>query len=107
MLIKNRLKPIALAGDLRQAFLQVCIRLEDRDALRFHWIKNRDVSNVEVLRFTCALFGLAQSPFLLGGTLQQHLESLKERYPKEMEEIKEPVVDDVITDGEPKKGCAS
>lgn len=33
-------------------------------------------------------FGLAQSPFLLGGTLQQHLESLKEGYPKEMEEIK-------------------
>ena len=91
---------MALADDLKQAFLQVRIRLEDRDALRFHWIKNRDVSNVEVLRFTRALFGLVQSPFLLGGTLQQHLESLKERYPKEVEEIKKSLyVDDVITSG--------
>ena len=79
------------ANVLKQAFLQVRIRLEDRDALRFHWIKNRDVSNVEVLRFTRALFGLVQSPLLLGGTLQQHLESLKERYPKEAGKKKEPV----------------
>ena len=58
------------------------------------------MSNVEVLQFTCALFGLVQSPFLLGGTLQQHLESLKERYPKEVEEIKRSMyVDDLITGG--------
>ena len=44
-----------------------------------------------------------KSPFLLGGTLQQHLESLKERYPKEVEEIKRSLyVDDVITGGETK-----
>jgi len=68
VLVRNRFKPVALCGDLKQAFLQVRIRMEDRDALRFHWIKNRDVSNVEVLRFNRALFGLVQSPFLLGGT---------------------------------------
>ena len=72
--MRNRLKPVALADDLKQAFLQIRIRLEDRDALSFHWIKDRDASNVEMLRFTRALFGLVQSPFLLGGTLQQHLE---------------------------------
>ena len=65
--MRNRLKPIALAGDLKQAFLQVRIRMEDRDALRFHWLKNKATSEVEVLRFTRALFGLAQSPSLLGG----------------------------------------
>lgn len=43
-------------------------------------------------------------PFLLGGTLQQHLESLKEKYPKEVEEIKKSLyVDDVITGGETKE----
>ena len=66
-LVRNRLKPIALAGDLKQAFLQVRIRMEDRDALRFHWLKNKVKSEVEVLRFTRALFGLVQSPFLLEG----------------------------------------
>ena len=35
-----------------------------------------------------------------GGTLQHHLESLKERYPKEVEEIKRSVyIDDLITGG--------
>ena len=68
ILVRNQLKPVALAKNLKQAFLQVCIRLEDRGALRFHWIKDKETLNVEVLRFTCALFRLVQSPFLLGGT---------------------------------------
>ena len=70
----------------------------DRDALRFHWIKDKDPSQVEVLRFTRALFGLIQSPFLLGGTLKLHLENLKAEYPGEVEEImKSLYVDDVIS----------
>ena len=104
ILVRNRLKPVALTGDLKQAFLQVRIRLEDRDALRFHWIKDKKTSNVEVLRFTRALFGMAHSPFLLGGTLHQHLEGLKERYPSAVEEIKKSLyVDGVITNGETKE----
>ena len=62
VLVRNRFKPVALAGDLKKAFLQVRIREEDRDALRFHWIKDKDPARVEVYRFTRALFGLVQSP---------------------------------------------
>ena len=87
MLVRNRFKPAALCGDLKQAFLQVGIQKADRDALRFHWIKDKEPSQIEVLRFTRALFGLIQSPFLLGGTLKQHLDSLKATYPEEVEEI--------------------
>ena len=76
VLVRNRFKPVALCADLKQAFLQVRIQEADGDALRFHWIKDKDPSLVEVLRFTRALFGLIQSPFLLGGTLKLHLESL-------------------------------
>ena len=65
--MRNRLKPLALAGDLKQVFLQVRIQMEDRDALQFHWLKHKATSEVEVLRFTRAPFGLVQSPFLLGG----------------------------------------
>lgn len=44
------------------------------------------------------MFGLIQSPFLLGGTLKQHLDSLKAKYPEEVEEIlKILYVDDVIS----------
>lgn len=52
------------------------------------------------MRFTRALFGLVQSPFLLARTLKLHLESLREKYPEEMEEIVRSLyVDDVITGG--------
>ena len=98
--MRNRLKPVALAGDLKKAFIQVHIGPEDRDVLRFHWIKNKDPSVIEVLRFTRALFGLVQSPFLLAGTLKLHLESLREKYPEVIEEILRSLyVDDVITGG--------
>ena len=101
VLVRNRFKPIALSGDLKQAFLQVRIKEADRDALRFHWIKDRDSSQVETLRFTRAFFSLVQAPFLLGGTLKQHLESLKDKYPAVVEEIEKSLyVDDVISGGD-------
>ena len=43
---------------------------------------------------------MVQSPFLLARTLKLHLESLREKYPEEMEEIVRSLyVDDVITGG--------
>eukprot|EP00112_Aurelia_sp_Birch-Aquarium-sp1_P001131 Seg1117.2 transcript_id=Seg1117.2/GoldUCD/mRNA.D3Y31 product="hypothetical protein" protein_id=Seg1117.2/GoldUCD/D3Y31 len=100
IIVRNRLKPIALAGDLKKAFLQVRIREEDRDTLRFHWIKDIQQEEVEVLRFTRALFGLTQSPFLLGGTLEQHLLSYDGQHAETIEEIRRSLyVDDVISGG--------
>ena len=75
MLVRGKFHPVCLTGDLRKAFLQVRIRDGDRDALRFHWLKSVDSNEVEVFRFTHALFGLAPSPFLLGGVIDQHLMS--------------------------------
>ena len=101
VLLRNRLKPVALSADIKQAFLQVRIRPEDRDSLRFHWIKDKQTLEIEILRFTRALFGLVQSPFLLGATIQQHLDSLREKYPSEVEEIERSLyVDDIISGGD-------
>ena len=94
------LKPVALGGDLKQAFLQFRIQLEDRDALRFHWNKDKGTWNEKVLRFARALFGLVQSPILSRGTLHQYSEGMKERYPSAVEEIKSLYIDDVIAGGE-------
>ena len=52
VLIRNRMCPVTLTGDLKQAFLQIRIRKEDRDALRFHWIKSIESNDIETLRFT-------------------------------------------------------
>lgn len=79
--MRGRFHPVAITGDLQKAFLQVRVRASDRDALRFHWRRDEH-SLTETLRFTWALFGLAPSPFLLGGVIETHLSSWKEREPE-------------------------
>ena len=37
ILLRNPVKPVLLAGDIKQAFLQIVIRETERDALRFLW----------------------------------------------------------------------
>ena len=81
VLIRGRFHPVALTGDLKQAFLQVRIREEDRDVMRFYWFKDLKTKEVVTLRFTRALFGLSPSPLLLGGAIQQHLEKHVEQHP--------------------------
>ena len=44
--MRNRFQPVGLAGDLKQAFLQVRIREEDRDVMRFHWLKDLETKHV-------------------------------------------------------------
>ena len=104
ILVRNRMRPITLAGDLKQAFLQIRVREADRDALMFHWVVDKDSKKVETLRFTRVLFGLCQSPFKLGGTLEQLLTNMENEYPKEVQEIKKSIyVDDVLlSDCDPK-----
>ena len=87
VLVRMRFHPVAVTGDIKQAFLQVRVRKAERDSLRFHWKSNKQ-SLVETLRFTRALFGLVCSPFLLGGVVERHLESWEEREPELVAEIR-------------------
>ena len=55
---------------------------------------------VETLRFTRVVFGLAPSPFLLNGVIQQHLENLLSTYPDAVNEIRKSLyVDDLLSGG--------
>lgn len=97
VLVRGRFHPVALTGDLQKAFLQVRIREDNRDALRFHWRKDSQ-SELETLRFTRALFGLVSSPFLLGGVIAAHLTSWEEREPEVVAKLREELyVDDFIS----------
>ena len=91
---------MALVGDLKQAFLQVRIKEADRDALQFHW-KPDELSELQTLRFTRALFGLTCSPFLLGGVIEHHLETWKERKPEAVSEIEKSMYVDDLISGKP------
>ena len=101
VLVRGRFHAVAVAGDIKKAFLQVRIRADDRDALRFHWINIKDPNDVRTYRFTRALFGLGPSPFLLGGVIEQHLDSQPEELMESVNEIKRGLyVDDLILGGE-------
>lgn len=100
MLVRGRFNPVAITGDIKKAFLQVRIRPEERDALRFHWLKNVESKEIETLRFTRALFGLGPSPFLLAGVIEQHLDTWSYKQPEIVHEIKKSLyVDDLISSG--------
>ena len=101
VLVRGRFHHITITGDIKQAFLQVRIRKEDRAALLFHWLEDEATRQVTTLRFTRALFGLGPSPFLLGGVIQQHLENHRAEDPKCIEEIERSLyVDDLISGGQ-------
>ena len=100
ILSRNRMQPWTASGDIKQAFLQIRIRESDRDVLRFHWPKERDMADLEVYRLSRVLFGLNQSPFILGATLDKHLSEYVDKFPDEVREIKRSLfVDDVILGG--------
>ena len=101
VLVRNRMCPVTLTGDIKQAFLKIRIRQKDRNVLRFHWIENMQSDDIKIDRFARAIFGLGESPFLLNGTVKEHLESSINKYTelrKTIDEIKESFyVDDIVT----------
>ena len=100
ILLRVRFKPVFLAGDIKQAFLQVVIREAERDVLRFFWVENLESKKPVIYRVTRVLFGLGPSPFLLGGTLEQHLEKFATQNPDQVREIREGIyVDDINLGG--------
>ena len=87
VLTRGRFNPVAATGDLQKAFLQVRVKESDRDAIRFHWRRDEH-SPLETLRFRRALFGLAPSPFLLGGVIEVHLNNWEEKEPEIVAKIR-------------------
>ena len=100
ILIRFREKRVALVGDIEKAFLNVEVKLRDRDCLRFLWVNNVDSEQVDpvVYRFCRVVFGVNCSPFLLNATLQYHLDTFAEIDPKFVRIMKRSFyVDDLVT----------
>ena len=60
ILVRSRMRPIILCGDIQKAFWQIRIRELDINLLRFYWIKILDPNIVEINRFNRLVFGLTQ-----------------------------------------------
>ncbi|XP_028414386.1 uncharacterized protein LOC114537537 [Dendronephthya gigantea] len=94
-LIKFRSYPIALTADIEKAFLQIEIKPEDRDKLRFLWMNEKD--ELLHLRFCRLVFGLKPSPAILGATINHHLEKHNETEPEAVQALRDLYVDDLPT----------
>ena len=75
ILTRFRMHEVVLIADIEKAFLNIGIKPEQRDFLRFLWLKNIKEERPEVvqLRFTRLVFGLVSSPFVLNATIRAHL----------------------------------
>ena len=69
ILVRARMCPYLLIGDIEKAFLQIGLIEEDRDAFRFLFNLN---GKEEHFRFSRIPFGAEASPFTLGATLDYH-----------------------------------
>ena len=101
ILIRTRFRPVILCADIQKAFLQIRIREEERESLKFHWIESLTNKSIQTCRFTRLLFGLNQSPFILEGTLRTHFDTYRNMYLELIEKIKDDMyVDDMVTGGD-------
>lgn len=106
LLLNFRRHRIALVADIEKAFLQIGIREEDRDALRFLWFETAAETTelkpkVQAWRMTRVPFGTTASPFLLTATLKNHLRSMEGEYPVTARILADCLyVDDLLTGAE-------
>ncbi|MCG8078471.1 MAG: hypothetical protein JAY75_19800, partial [Candidatus Thiodiazotropha taylori] len=80
LLMRFRLHQIAIVADIEKAFLQIGLQPSQRDVTRFVWLKESgetrvESDNLQEYRFCRVPFGLISSPFLLGATIESHLDS--------------------------------
>ena len=103
MLVKFRQNKIGLVSDIEKAFLMIGIDKEDRDMLRFLWLKDAKDPHSDVLklRFCRLVFGLRPSPAILGATIQHHLKTHEKQEPEIVEHLKKSLyVDDFVSGAE-------
>lgn len=66
-----------MSADIRKALLQISIHEADQNFLRFLWIDSE--GNEIFYRHKRVVFGIISSPFLLGATIEYHVnQGLKE-----------------------------
>ena len=79
------------------------INEEDRDMLRFLWLKDAKDPHSDILklRFCRLVFGLQSSPAILGATIQHHLKKHEKQEPEIVEHLKKSLyVDDFVSGAE-------
>ena len=79
LLMRFRLNLVARVADIEKVFLQIGLQPCQRDVTRFLWLKDCDKArldnvNIQEYRFCRVPLGVTSNPFLLGATIESHLE---------------------------------
>ncbi|XP_067121310.1 uncharacterized protein [Centruroides vittatus] len=98
ILNKFRLFEYGVIADIRKAFLQIEISEADRNFLRFLWWEGGDPGKLKVFRHRRVVFGVNSSPFLLGATLNYHLNHVPDHLQETALKLKKSMyVDNCVT----------
>ena len=101
LLLRFRLRPVAILSDIEGAFLQIGVRPSERDVTRLLWLKNLNdkvvKDNIVTYRFACVGFGVVSSLFLLMATIRHHLKQPQIDCPEAREISENLYVDNVVT----------
>ncbi|XP_055928199.1 uncharacterized protein LOC129959405 [Argiope bruennichi] len=101
ILLRFRLNKIAFSADIQRAFLEVGIAEEDRQFLKFLWIKGDCLNlgfsphNIETFQYKRVNFGVKCSPFLLAAVIKLHLEQFESEYEEACKMLSYLYVDDL------------
>ena len=91
---------VPLVADIFKAFLQISIKPEGKEYLRFLWVNDIQVDNPQILilRFLRLIFGITSSPFGLMGTSSEHVSQYKLEDPTFVNKVeRDTYMDDIIT----------
>ena len=100
IIMRFRQPKIAINADVKKMYLNISVKEDDRDKLRFFW-KDGDNQQTVIYRSTVLPFGLTCSPFLAIATVHCHLDKYAEKYPNMVNQLKKNMyIDDALTGAE-------
>ena len=96
VLLRFRMYPSAWTADITKAFLQIELKAEDSQVIRFLWYTDpSDPTTLTEYAWKRLPFGLTSSPFILRAVLFKHLKSYEEQYPETVRQLRKQLyVDD-------------
>lgn len=99
VIMRFRQHPFAISADIQEMFMQIKIREEDRDALRFLWRgDNRGDTKPQEYQMTSVIFGATSSPCTALYIKNRNAEDFEDKFPRAVREIKKNhYMDDYIT----------
>ncbi|XP_055932055.1 uncharacterized protein LOC129962334 [Argiope bruennichi] len=76
LLTRFRMNKFGVTTGIRKAFLQIRLKENDKDFLRFLWYNEKN--ELKYFRHCLVVFGICRSPFLLNSVIQYNLEMILE-----------------------------